>query len=74
MVSAGRQFGMPVDPGNLMLVAAIGPVPVLGLPGCACSVKLNGLNFVLRRLMAGLPVGRAEAAAMEPGGLFRGIP
>ncbi|MGB8841395.1 MAG: molybdopterin-binding protein, partial [Aliidongia sp.] len=34
-------FGMPVDPGNLMLIGHIGEVPVLGLPGCARSPRLN---------------------------------
>jgi molybdenum cofactor cytidylyltransferase len=30
-------FGMPVDPGNLLLVGRVGAVPVLGLPGCALA-------------------------------------
>lgn len=54
VVAAGGSvvhFGMPVDPGNLMLLARIGSVPVVGLPGCARSVKPNGLDWVLRRLM-----------------------
>ncbi|SVE61607.1 uncharacterized protein METZ01_LOCUS514461, partial [marine metagenome] len=49
-------FGMPVDPGNLMLLGHIGEglrqTPVLGLPGCARSPKLNGFDWVLERLSA----------------------
>ncbi|MEP2186050.1 molybdopterin-binding protein, partial [Roseibium sp.] len=30
-------FGMPVDPGNLMLIGSIGNIPVIGMPGCARS-------------------------------------
>lgn len=68
------QFGMPVDPGNLLLLGRLGELPVLGLPGCARSPKLNGVDWVLQRLAAGLPVGRAELTAMGVGGLLAEIP
>ncbi len=32
-----EHFGMPVDPGNLLLIGNAGGVPVLGAPGCARS-------------------------------------
>ena len=67
-------FGMPVDPGNLLLTARLGGVMVVGLPGCARSPKQNGFDFVLWRIAAGLPVGRAEIAAMGVGGLLTEIP
>jgi molybdenum cofactor cytidylyltransferase len=67
-------FGMPVDPGNLMLVGAVGATPVLGLPGCARSPKLNGFDWVLQRLIADLPVVPAELAALGVGGLLAEIP
>jgi molybdenum cofactor cytidylyltransferase len=67
-------FGMPVDPGNLMLMAHFGAVPVLGLPGCARSPKVNGFDWVLQRLLAGLPAGRAEIMRMGAGGLLADIP
>jgi len=69
-----ERFGMPVDPGNLMLVGAVGATPVLGLPGCARSPKLNGFDWVLQRLIADLPVGAAELAALGVGGLLAEIP
>src|SRR5262249_10554508 len=37
-----EHFGMPVDPGNLLLVADARGRPVLGAPGCARSPKENG--------------------------------
>jgi molybdenum cofactor cytidylyltransferase len=67
-------FGMPVDPGNLLLTARLGGRTVVGLPGCARSPKLNGFDFVLWRIAAGLPVGRTEIAAMGVGGLLTEIP
>ncbi|MBS7540712.1 NTP transferase domain-containing protein [Ancylobacter lacus] len=76
IVAAGGQiehFGMPVDPGNLLLVARCGAVPVLGAPGCARSSRENGFDWVLHRLLAGLPVRRADLAGMGVGGLLMEI-
>ncbi len=68
-----EHFGMPVDPGNLMLLGRVGHVPVLGLPGCARSPRLNGFDWVLRRLLAGLPVGGREVMSMGAGGLLKEV-
>jgi len=67
-------FGMPVDPGNLLLTGELGGKPVLGLPGCAKSPKYNGFDMVLERLAAGLPVRRAEIVRLGAGGLLAEIP
>ena len=64
-------LGMPVDPGNLLLVARCRGRPVLGLPGCARSPKLNGLDLVLERLAAGLEVAPRDVMAMGVGGLLK---
>ncbi len=68
-----EQFGMPVDPGNLLLLARVGAVPVLGVPGCARSLKPSGFDWVLARLCADVPVTRADIAAMGVGGLLADI-
>ncbi|MCW2243824.1 molybdopterin-binding/glycosyltransferase family 2 protein [Azospirillum canadense] len=67
-------FGMPVDPGNLLLLARIGETAVLGLPGCARSPKLNGFDWVLQRIAAGIPVERRDVMRMGVGGLLAEIP
>lgn len=67
-------LGMPVDPGNLLMTGSLEGRIVIGLPGCARSPKLNGLDFVLWRVLAGLPVGRPEIAAMGLGGLLADTP
>lgn len=69
-----RHFGMPVDPGNLLLFGVLGAVPVIGLPGCARSPKLNGCDWVLERLAAGLPVDDAWIMSLGVGGLLAEIP
>lgn len=68
-----EHFGMPVDPGNLLLVGSLGGTPVLGAPGCARSPKENGFDWVLQRLLAGLPVTRADIVRMGVGGLLMEI-
>jgi molybdenum cofactor cytidylyltransferase len=69
-----EHFGMPVDPGNMLLLCRVGETPVLGLPGCARSPKVNGFDWVLERLVAGLTVGRVEIMRMGAGGLLAEIP
>jgi molybdenum cofactor cytidylyltransferase len=68
-----EHFGMPVDPGNLLLIGSAGGVPVLGAPGCARSPVENGFDWVLMRLLAGLKVTRAELMGMGVGGLLMEI-
>jgi molybdenum cofactor cytidylyltransferase len=46
---------------------------VLGAPGCARSPKENGFDWVLMRLLAGLPVGREDITGMGVGGLLMEI-
>ena len=66
-------FGMPVDPGNLLLIAHLGTTPIVGLPGCARSPKLNGFDWVLRRIVAQLPITSADITTMGVGGLLSDI-
>jgi molybdenum cofactor cytidylyltransferase len=68
-----EHLGMPVDPGNLLLVASARGRPVLGAPGCARSPKENGFDWVLMRLLAGLDVPRAAITGMGVGGLLMEI-
>ncbi|WP_022726964.1 NTP transferase domain-containing protein [Fodinicurvata sediminis] len=69
-----NHFGMPVDPGNLLLLAEIEGIDVIGLPGCARSPKLNGFDWVLQRLCADLPIKPDDISGMGVGGLLKEIP
>ena len=69
-----EHFGMPVDPGNLLMIAQVAETPVVGLPGCARSPKFNGVDWVLQRLCADLPLASADIMAMGVGGLLKEIP
>src|SRR5262249_12765915 len=54
-----EHFGMPVDPGNLLLIAALRGRPLVGAPGRARSPPANGFDWVLMRLLARLELPRA---------------
>ncbi|MFB9950900.1 NTP transferase domain-containing protein [Rhizobium puerariae] len=69
-----EQVGMPVDPGNLLVLGRLGNVPVLGAPGCARSPKENGFDWVLNRLMAGETPTSFDITGMGVGGLLMEIP
>jgi molybdenum cofactor cytidylyltransferase len=68
-----EHFGMPVDPGNLICLGEIEGTPALVLPGCARSPKLNGFDWVLQRLFAGLAVKARDVMRMGVGGLLKEI-
>ena len=68
-----EQLGLAVDPGNLTMVAAIDDTMVIGMPGCARSPRLNGLDWILHLYLAGLDIDRRALAAMAAGGLLMEI-
>jgi molybdenum cofactor cytidylyltransferase len=68
-----ERFGMPVDPGNLLLLAERLGVSIIGAPGCARSPKENGFDWVLQRVLAGVPIRGADIRAMGVGGLLMEI-
>jgi molybdenum cofactor cytidylyltransferase len=68
------QVGLPVDPGNLLVLGHVDGVPVIGAPGCARSPKENGFDWVLNRILAGYPPDRAEMTGWGVGGLLMEIP
>ncbi|MGY9049953.1 MAG: molybdopterin-binding protein, partial [Rhodobacterales bacterium] len=67
-------YGMPVDPGNLLFYGDLNGVPVIGLPGCARSPALNGADWVMERMLCGVPVTPRDIAGMGVGGLLKEIP
>jgi molybdenum cofactor cytidylyltransferase len=68
-----EHFGMPVDPGNLLMIGDAEGRPVIGAPGCARSPKENGFDWVLMRLLAGLHVPREDITGLGVGGLLMEI-
>ncbi len=67
-------YGAPVDPGNLLMVAYLHGIPVLGAPGCARSPKQNIVDLVLPRLLAGERLERRDIIELGHGGLLDDVP
>lgn len=66
-------LGMPVDPGNLLMLGTLDGRPVIGAPGCARSPRENGFDWVLERLVADLKVTSEDIRKMGVGGLLMEI-
>lgn len=72
-LAGGRleRYGIPVDPGNLLFTGTLRQTPVIGLPGCARSPLLNGVDWVLERIAAGLQMTGRDFARLGLGGLLK---
>jgi molybdenum cofactor cytidylyltransferase len=67
-------YGAPVDPGNLLMIAFLDQVPVLGAPGCVRSPKTNVVDWVLPRLLVGELLTSVDIVRMGHGGLLEDTP
>jgi len=65
-----ERLGMPVDPGNLLMLGVLDGIPVLGAPGCARSPKENGFDWVLMRCLADVPLTASDIGGWGVGGLL----
>ena len=62
-------YGAPTLPGAMFLLAYIGAVPVLGLPGCVMYHKTTIFDLVLPRILAGEALTRQDITSLGHGGL-----
>ncbi len=69
-----ESVGAPVDPGNLLMLAYINDVPIVGAPGCARSKKINIVDWILPRLLAGDKLNRRDIIELGHGGLLQDVP
>lgn len=69
-----ERYGAPVDPGNLLLLAYRGDLPIVGAPGCARSPKTNVVDLVLPRLLVGDRLDSGDLAELGHGGLLDDVP
>jgi molybdopterin biosynthesis enzyme len=74
--AGGKQivYGAPIFPGAMFMLAFIGDVPVVGLPGCVMYYRSSIFDLVIPRLLAGETVTRADVVAMGHGGYCEGCP
>ena len=69
-----ESVGAPVDPGNLLMLAYLDDVPIVGAPGCARSRKINIVDWILPRLLAGDRLTRRDIIELGHGGLLQDVP
>lgn len=62
--------GTPMLPGSMLLVAYLGDVPVLGLPGSVMHDKFTVFDVLLPQICAGAPIERETIVRLGYGGLF----
>ncbi len=61
--------GVPSQPGNMTLVAYLGDVPVLGVPGAAISLPTTIFDVLLPQIFAGQRITKEELIGLGDGGL-----
>lgn len=69
---AGAQlvtYGAPVLPGAMLMVAYLGDVPIIGLPGCVMYNSTTGFDLILPLILTGRTVTKAMVAKLGMGGL-----
>lgn len=62
-------YGAPVFPGSMFMLAYLGDVPLLGLPGCVMYHKTSIFDVILPRLLAGDAITQKDVTQMAHGGL-----
>jgi len=67
-------YGAPIFPGAMFMLAYIGDVPVIGLPGCVMYFKATIFELVVPRILAGETVTREYIARLGHGGFCAGCP
>ncbi len=73
--AAGAQvvtYGAPVLPGAMFMLAYLGAVPVMGLPGCVMYHRTSIFDLVVPRILAGDALTRADIVELGYGGFCAG--
>lgn len=61
--------GVPAQPGNMTLVAYLGDIPILGIPGAAISLPTTIFDVLLPQVFAGQRITKEELLNLAEGGL-----
>ncbi|GIP39979.1 molybdopterin-binding protein [Paenibacillus sp. J31TS4] len=62
-------YGTPMLPGSMLMMAYLGDIPVMGLPGCVMHDPYTSFDVLLPRICAGETIERADITALGYGGL-----
>lgn len=67
-------YGSPIFPGAMFMLAYLGDVPIVGLPGCVMYYKATVFELVIPRLIAGERVTREDIVQLGHGGFCESCP
>lgn len=62
-------YGVPSQPGNMTLMAYLGEIPVIGVPGAAITMPVTVFDVLLPRIYSGLKITREDFISLGDGGL-----
>lgn len=62
--------GIPMQPGNMLMVARLGETYLMGVPGASIHSKITSFDFFLPRVFAGIDLTRDDFLEMAEGGLL----
>lgn len=62
-------YGMPAQPGNMTLVAYLGDIPILGVPGAAIKLPTTVFDVLLPQIFSGGRITKEELVGLAEGGL-----
>lgn len=62
--------GIPMQPGNMLMVARLGDTYLMGVPGASIHSKITSFDFFIPRVFAGIDLKREDFLEMAEGGLL----
>lgn len=65
-------YGMPSQPGNMLLVSYLGKTCITGVPGAAAKLKTTTLDVVLPQIFAGVKFTKEDFVRLGDGGFCQG--
>ncbi len=65
-------YGVPILPGAMFMLAYLGDIPVMGLPGCVMYHQTSIFDLVVPRVLAGEKLERSDFLTLGHGGLCMG--
>ncbi|CAH1231565.1 Putative competence-damage inducible protein [Paenibacillus allorhizoplanae] len=64
-------YGTPMLPGSMLMIAYLGDLPIMGLPGCVMHDPYTSFDVLLPRICAGEEIVRTDITEMGYGGFYQ---
>ncbi|MGO4496251.1 molybdopterin-binding protein [Paenibacillus sp. 2RAB27] len=64
-------YGTPMLPGSMLMIAYLGDLPIMGLPGCVMHDPYTSFDVLLPRICAGEEIVHSDITEMGYGGFYQ---